>query len=47
MTDWTDAEVEQLAEPSASDAEEAKVAWRTDAPPAGRNLADAETQESD
>lgn len=45
MTDWSEAQLDTLAETTQADVPEAQAAWRTDAPAAARRLLDATTEE--
>jgi hypothetical protein len=45
LSDWSEAQIVSLAEPSASDVEEAAAAWREVAPLAAKRLLDAVEEE--
>lgn len=41
MSDWSEAQIVELSEPSPSDVEEARAAWREDAAAQAKRLLDA------
>lgn len=43
--DWTDDELDEMSSISSADVKAAKALWQNEAPPALRNLLDAEVQE--
>jgi hypothetical protein len=46
LTDWTEAQIISLAEPTASDVAEAAAAWREAAPVPAKRLLDAVEEET-